>query len=92
MLALANYSDPELDALIERARSTSDRTKRTEDYCAIARIINHEAIWFFTSRNTYYAVSNNKVKGLPPLFSGVIDVSDARLEWEALPLAAKSKT
>ena len=27
-----------------------------------------------------YAVSNNKLKGLPPLFSGVIDVSDTW--WE----------
>ena len=78
--ALANYSNPELDALLERARSTADRAKRTEDYCSIARIINREAIWFFTFQNTYYAVSNKKLKGLPPLYSGVIDVSDTWLE------------
>lgn len=79
-VALANYSNPELDTLLERARSTADRAKRTEDYCAIARIINHEAIWFFTSENTYYAVSSRRLKGLPPLYSGVIDVSDTWLE------------
>ena len=79
-VALANYSNPELDALLERARSTPDRARRTEDYCAIARIINREAIWFFTFQNTYYAVTNNKLKGLPPLYSGVIDVSDTWLE------------
>jgi len=79
-VALANYSNPELDVLLERARSTADRAKRTEDYCAIARIINREATWFFTFQITYYAVSNNKLKGLPPLFSGVIDVSDTWLE------------
>ena len=78
--AHANYSNPELDALLESARSTADRAKRTEDYCSIARIINREAIWFFTFQNTYYAVSNNKLKGLPPLYSGVIDVSDTWLE------------
>jgi 4-phytase/acid phosphatase/peptide/nickel transport system substrate-binding protein len=78
--AHANYSNPELDALLESARSTADRAKRTEDYCSIARIINREAIWFFTFQNTYYAVSNNKLKGLPPLNSGVIDVSDTWLE------------
>jgi 4-phytase/acid phosphatase/peptide/nickel transport system substrate-binding protein len=78
--AHANYSNPELDALLESARSTADRAKRTEDYCSIARIINREALWFFTFQNTYYAVSNNKLKGLPPLYSGVIDVSDAWLE------------
>ena len=43
-------------------------------------IINREAIWFFTFQNTYYAVTNNKLKGLPPLYSGVIDVSDTWLE------------
>jgi peptide/nickel transport system substrate-binding protein len=78
--ALASYSNPDLDGLLERARSTADRAKRTEDYCAIARIVNREAIWFFVFQNTYYAVANNKLKGVPPLFSGVIDVSDAWLE------------
>ena len=79
-VALANYSNPELDVLLERARSTADRAKRTEDYCAIARIINREAIWFFTTQITYYAAGKSKLKGLPPLFSGVIDVSDTWLE------------
>jgi peptide/nickel transport system substrate-binding protein len=79
-VALANYSNPELDALLEHARSTADRAKRIQDYCAIARIINHEAIWFFVFQNVYYAVANNKLRGLPPLYGGVIDVSDTWLE------------
>jgi 4-phytase/acid phosphatase/peptide/nickel transport system substrate-binding protein len=78
--ALANYSNPELDALLERARSTADRAKRTEDYCAISRLVNREAIWFWTFQNTYYAVAKSKLKGLPKLYSGVIDVSDTWLE------------
>jgi peptide/nickel transport system substrate-binding protein len=78
--ALANYSNPELDALLERARSTADRAKRTEDYCAISRLINREATWFWTFQNTYYAVAKSKLKGLPKLYSGVIDVSDTWLE------------
>jgi peptide/nickel transport system substrate-binding protein len=79
-VALANYSNPELDALLEHARSTVDRAKRTEDYCAISRLINREAIWFWTFQNTYYAITKNKLKGLPKLYSGVIDVSDTWLE------------
>jgi 4-phytase/acid phosphatase/peptide/nickel transport system substrate-binding protein len=78
--ALANYSNPELDALLARARSTADRAKRTEDYCAISRIINREAIWFFTFQNAFYAVAKKRLKGLPPLYNGVIDVSDTWLE------------
>ena len=49
--------------------------KRIEDYCAISRLINKEAIWFWTFQNTYYAISSAKLKGLPKMYSGVIDVS-----------------
>ena len=78
--ALANYSDPELDRLLERARATADPVKRTEDYCEISRLINREAIWYWTFQNTYYAISKAKLKGLPKLYSGVIDVSPTWLE------------
>jgi peptide/nickel transport system substrate-binding protein len=79
-VALANYSNPELDKLLERARVTPDEAKRIEDYCAVSRIINQEAIWFWTVQNTYYAIAKAKVKGVPKLFGGVIDVSTAWLE------------
>ncbi len=79
-VALANYSNPELDKLLEHARTTADLAQRTEDYCAISRLINKEAIWFWTFQNTYYAISSAKLKGLPKMYSGVIDVSRAWLE------------
>jgi peptide/nickel transport system substrate-binding protein len=79
-VALANYSNPELDRLLEHARVTADQDKRIEDYCAISRLINKEAIWFWTFQNTYYAISSTKLKGLPKMYSGVIDVSRAWLE------------
>ncbi|WP_342723319.1 ABC transporter substrate-binding protein [Bradyrhizobium sp. B097] len=76
-VALANYSNPELDRLLEHARTTADVAQRTEDYCAISRLINKEAIWFWTFQNTYYAISSVKVKGVPKMFNGVLDVSYA---------------
>jgi peptide/nickel transport system substrate-binding protein len=76
-VALANYSNPELDKLLERARVTADQNKRIDDYCAITRLINKEAIWFWTFQNTYYAISSAKLKGLPKMYSGMIDVSRA---------------
>jgi peptide/nickel transport system substrate-binding protein len=79
-VALANYSDPELDQLLEHARSTAELEKRTEDYCAISRLINKEAIWFWAFQNTYYAISASRLKGLPKLHGGVIDVSNIWLE------------
>ena len=42
--------------------------------------INKEAIWFWTFQNTYYALSSAKLKGLPKMYSGVIDVSRVWLE------------
>ncbi len=79
-VALANYSNPELDKLLEHARTTADPAKRIEDYCAVSRLINKEAIWFWTFQNTYYAISTAKLKGLPKIYHGVIDVSDAWME------------
>jgi peptide/nickel transport system substrate-binding protein len=76
-VALANYSDPELDSLLEHARVTADTGSRNDDYCAISRLINKQAIWFWTFQNTYYALATSKVKGLPKMYSGVIDVSRA---------------
>jgi peptide/nickel transport system substrate-binding protein len=79
-VALANYSDPELDRLLEDARSTADVDKRIEDYCAISRLINTQAIWFWSFQNTYYAISTSRLKGLPKMYSGVVDVSNTWLE------------
>jgi peptide/nickel transport system substrate-binding protein len=79
-LNLANYTNPDLDKALEDARVTADEAKRTEFYCAASRIINKEATWFFTFQNTYYAVAKAKVKGVPKLYGGIIDVSDAWLE------------
>ena len=79
-VALANYSDPELDRLLEHAQTTADIGKRTEDYCAISRLINQQAIWFWTFQNTYYAIASAKLKGLPKIHGGVIDVSNVWLE------------
>jgi peptide/nickel transport system substrate-binding protein len=79
-VALANYSDPELDRLLEHARTTADTDKRIDDYCAVSRLINKEAIWFWTFQNTYYAISSAKLKGLPKMYSGVIDVSNVWMD------------
>jgi 4-phytase/acid phosphatase/peptide/nickel transport system substrate-binding protein len=79
-VALANWEDPELDRLLEHQRSTADQAQRAEDFCAVARLVNREAIWFWTFQNTYYALTKARVKGIPKLYSGIIDVADAWLE------------
>jgi len=79
-VALANWEDPELDRLLEHMRSTTDQAQRTEDFCAISRLVNKEAIWFWTFQNTYYALTKARVKGIPKLYSGIINVADAWLD------------
>jgi 4-phytase/acid phosphatase/peptide/nickel transport system substrate-binding protein len=76
-VALANYSNPELDKMLQEARVTADQNKRIDLYCGITRLINKEAIWFWTFQNTYYAISSAQLKGLPKMYSGMIDVSRA---------------
>ena len=77
---LAQYSNPELDKLLEDARASADQSKRNDDYCAISRLINKEATWFWTFQNTYYAMAKVKLRGVPKMYSGVIDVSNAWLQ------------
>src|SRR5260370_13383538 len=72
-VALANYSNPELDKLLEHARVTADKELRTDDYCAISRLINKEAIWFWTFQNTYYALAKSNLNALPTLYTVIID-------------------
>ncbi len=79
-VALANWESPELDRLLEHQRSTTDQAERAEDFCAIARLVNKEAIWFWTFQNTYYAITKARVKGIPKMFGGIINVADAWLE------------
>jgi len=79
-LNLASFTDPELDRLLEHARVTADQAQRTEDYCAVSRILNKQATWFWSFQNTYYAIAKAKVKGVPKMYGGIIDVSDAWLE------------
>jgi 4-phytase/acid phosphatase/peptide/nickel transport system substrate-binding protein len=79
-VALSGYSNPELDKLLEHARTTADRAARSEDYCAISRILNRDAPWFWTMQNTYYAISKANVKGIPKMYNGVISLGGAWIE------------
>jgi ABC-type transport system substrate-binding protein len=78
--ALANYSSPELDQMLEDARATGDNKERIALYCSISRFINNEALWFWTFQNNYYSISKARLKGIPTMRSGVIDISSAWIE------------
>jgi 4-phytase/acid phosphatase/peptide/nickel transport system substrate-binding protein len=79
-LNLAGYSNPEVDRLLDDARSTADEEKRVAAYCAIARILNRDVPWFWTVDNHYFSIAKPELKGVAKQFSDIIDVSAAY--WE----------
>ena len=74
---LSNYSDPELDKMLEDARGTADQAKRTDLYCKIANRINESVQWFWTLENLYFSISKPALKGIPKQRSDEIDLSAA---------------
>lgn len=74
---LANYSNPEVDKLLDEARSSADQEKRVEDYCRIAQILNRDVPWFWTVDNHYFSIAKPQLKGIPKQFSDIIDLSGA---------------
>jgi len=74
---LANYSNPEVDRLLDDARSSADQEKRVDDYCRIAKILNQEVPWFWTVDNHYFSIAKPQLKGIPKQFSDIIDLSGA---------------
>ena len=78
--ALAGYSDPQLDMMLERARNSADMRVRNADYCEIGRMINNEALWLWLFQNTAYAIAKSRVKGLPKMYGNVINVSSVWVE------------
>ncbi len=74
---LANYSNPEIDRLLDDARGSADQEKRVDDYCAVARILNQEVPWFWTVDNHYFSIAKPQLKGIPKQFSDIIDLSGA---------------
>ncbi|MFL6712610.1 MAG: ABC transporter substrate-binding protein [Sulfurifustis sp.] len=74
---IANYSNPEVDTLLDRARATSDQKARVADYCKIAEILNRDVPWIWAANATYHSIAKPQLKGVHKQYSDVIDVSDA---------------
>jgi 4-phytase/acid phosphatase/peptide/nickel transport system substrate-binding protein len=77
---IADYSNPQVDRLLEAARATADQMARSEDYCKIAQILNQEVPWIWTLQNAYFSIAKVQLMGVHKQYSDVVDVSDAW--WE----------
>ncbi len=73
-LNVTGMRNPELDALLERARRESSRTARQAAYCALSAYLAREVPFLLLASNTYYLIANDRLRGLQPPRGGVLDV------------------
>ncbi|WP_102225983.1 ABC transporter substrate-binding protein [Acidimangrovimonas sediminis] len=64
------YSNPEVDKLLEEARTSTDQSKRADLYKKVAQIVHDDAPWVFVANWKQNAVSTDKVENfqLQPSF------------------------
>jgi peptide/nickel transport system substrate-binding protein len=64
------YSNPEVDKLLEEARTSTDQAKRAELYKKMQDIVHDDAPWLFVANWKQNAVASTRVKGfkLQPSF------------------------
>jgi len=64
------YENPQVDALIEAARRTTDRTERARRYRELQRIVHDDAPWVFVASWRQNAVTTRRLRGfaLQPSF------------------------
>lgn len=58
------YSNPKVDVLLEKARSTTDQAQRARLYKKMQTIVHEDAPWLFVANWRQNAVANVRVKGL----------------------------
>jgi peptide/nickel transport system substrate-binding protein len=69
------YQNPRVDALIEEARTTTDREQRAALYRALQRIVHADAPWAFIASWRQNAVTRRELRGfaLQPSFFLLLD-------------------
>lgn len=63
-LSTAYYSNSEVDKLVAKANTESDRVQRQKDYCAAEKIIWNDAPWIFLWVQQNPTLTTSKVKGV----------------------------
>lgn len=61
-LNMSHIQDPELDAMIEEARTTMDLDERAEQYAEIQRFLVDQAVWIPLWVDQYYIAFNKALK------------------------------
>jgi ABC-type transport system substrate-binding protein len=76
------YSNPELDALLDRARTERDRDRRAEMYREASTIVTEAAPWAFMWNDLHLEAVQPYVRGY---FQNKVHTQDYRNVWLDLP-------
>ncbi|MDA3888058.1 MAG: ABC transporter substrate-binding protein [Allgaiera sp.] len=72
------YSNPEVDKLLEEARTSTDQATRAELYKKVAVIVHDDAPWVFVANWKQNAVSNDTVQDFQLQPSFLLELQDVR--------------
>lgn len=67
---VAGYSSPELDALFEEGRSTTDSAERTDIYRDVSQHLEDNAVWIWLFSGYSYTAMADSLSGFVPMPNG----------------------
>ena len=73
------YSNPQVDSLLEAARSSSDQAQRTMDYQHAETIILQDASYVFVNHGVSIQASTNTIKNFTLLPTGIMEFTNVYL-------------
>lgn len=75
----SNYSNPQVDALLNQARSESSMAARAKTYAQMMNILHHDVPYVFLYHQNNVVAYSNKVQGFQPYSDGVVRVAGLSL-------------
>lgn len=73
------YSNPQVDSLLEAARASSDQTQRATDYQQAETLILQDASYVFLYHGVSIQATTNNIKNFPLLPTGILEFTNVYL-------------
>ena len=73
------YSNPQVDSLLEAARATSDQTQRTTDYQQAQKQILQDASYVFINHGVNIQATTSNIKNFILLPTGILEFTSVYL-------------
>ncbi len=73
------YSNPQVDSLLEAARASSDQAQRTSDYQQAEALILQDASYVFINHGVSIQATTNNIKNFTVLPTGILEFTNVFL-------------